>query len=294
MTRAFLISRIYYKLENRKHIDKSVLVEIKICKNSINNLNRDVYDKNNAEYQTNCFTIVKIIDNLCNEYSFCYIYFFDNNVPGKHSDFITGHIGEMITFNKENFVKCYLTKKRALEIHNHNSPMYSYYADGQIKEKFTWDGNCTFPRYDDITTLFYGKEKIEQGEYQKWNEEGELIKHDIFKEGKNINDSINNYEINEDKKENEIKFKNTIYNLLDQLSEQSTTLNKIKCCELVYRFLNLQSSLDIIKKNKWKKFRTTILNKIIELQNEEITKKALLSKNNEKKEHAKKLFDVMA
>lgn len=289
MTRAFLLSRIYYKLENCKHIDKSVLVEIKICKNSINNLNRDVYDKNNAEYQTNCFTIVKIINNLCNEYSFCNIYFFDNNVPGKNSYFITGHIGELITCNKENFVKCYLTKKRALEIYNQNSPMYSYYPDGQIKEKFTWNGNYTFPHYDDITTLFHGKEKIEQGEYHKWNEEGELIKHDIFKEGKNINDSMNNYEkiqeiinnfvLNKDHKE----FIKSFQQILSKLSSKYRLLDQLKYYSLLFGFLNLDLSLGTIMNEKYDKLRMSVLEKIKEFQNNNFLFGALNSEDNEKK-----------
>jgi len=82
--------------------------------------------------------------------------------------------------------------------------------------------------------------------------------------------------------------------LLSKCSIQETSLNEIKYSELVFRFLNSQFSLDIIKKKKkFAKFRMTLLDKIKEIQNEETNKKAIESKNTEKREYAKKLFLIM-
>jgi len=267
-----------------------------------------VYDKNNAGYITNKFKVMKIIDEFCNEYSCADIIIstIQNNIRHKNiklhetllcSSDITGF-----------FIKCYLTKKRALFRYIKNTTsILTYYPDGRIKEKIMCNDKnvCRYNYSFEDAIILLKNNYIYSGEYQKWNEEGELVIHKFYENGNIIKNLLNDYEntellvnsflINkEEDRGDEKKFMDTIKMLLSKCSIQETSLNEIKYSELVFRFLNSQFSLDIIKnKKKFAKFRMTLLDKIKEIQNEETIKKTLESKNNKKRESAKKLFSIM-
>jgi hypothetical protein len=78
---------------------------------------------------------------------------------------------------------------------------------------------------------------IYSGEYLKWNEEGELMLHDLYENGKIIknllNDHeeteklINNFVVNMENEDDEKKFTEIIKTLLFKFSNQDTKLNKI-------------------------------------------------------------------
>lgn len=67
MITAFLTGWLPYAYKSYKdRVD--LLIEIENCEDSINNFDRNVYDKNNAGYITNKFKVMKIIDEYCDEY----------------------------------------------------------------------------------------------------------------------------------------------------------------------------------------------------------------------------------
>lgn len=256
--------------------DIDLLVEIEICEDSINDFNKNTYDKNNAEYYTNKFIVIKIIDEYCNEFSIATI-----STCTKNEKFIvekTVKLHETVLCSPdipefEFFIKCYLTKKRALykKIKNTTS-IFTYYKDGRVKENIKCKSIMKYNYiYNDAISLLKRRD-IGSGEYLKWNEYGELEIHDFYENGEIKNSLINDYEktetlvndlvLNKYEKGDEVKFNDVIKMLTSKLSKQNTIFNKKKYLELIFRFLNSEFSMEIIKKKEYKNYRIGLLDSI--------------------------------
>lgn len=140
----------------------------------------------------------------------------------------------------EFFINCYLTKKRALFRHIKNTTsILTYYPDGRIKEKIMCNDKnvCRYNYSFEDAIILLKNNYIYSGEYLKWNEEGELMLHDLYENGKIIknllNDHeeteklINNFVVNTENEDDEKKFTEIIKTLLFKFSNQDTKLNKI-------------------------------------------------------------------
>jgi hypothetical protein len=202
MITAFLVGYLPNKERN------PVLIEIKSCEDSINNFDREVFSKDNAEYITNNFKVIKIIDEFCNEYNIAKI-----NIYTKidYMHIINIKLNELVScppYNDKDdcFIRCFLTKNRALSIYpNKNyciSSFYknsiaTFYKNGRTKEYISFDltdvknnvknNLCDFPNNICIN-LKYGR--IYTGEYKNWNDEGKLVIHAIYNSGSIIKDLL--------------------------------------------------------------------------------------------------------
>lgn len=257
-----------------------VLIEIENSTDSQNNFNREVIDKDNAQYETDKFKIIKIIDEWCNEYTHVYL---------------TPYASKLCELNQEIFDplnKCYLTKKRVFSMkHITNNKLKDYYKNGQICIKIYY----TSYQQKIKEKNYYENGKIKEiinyvpfslarnGEYRKWNNKGLLIQHTIHKDNVIITDLLYDYWndlINKDlekqfeySEETKDDFTGNIKKLLDNTNYANDSINKIKFVKLLFKYLN--SSIGIKYLKEYSKFKKVVIDKIEELTKNKVIIKTL-------------------
>jgi hypothetical protein len=280
---------------HKKNIN--LLIEIENCEDSINDFGRDVFNKDCAQYMTNKFKVIRIIDELCNEYTIAEIVI---NTNENHIQHITIELHEIIicplTF-KQFFITCYLTKKIALPTYLINKKSYySYYKNGEIHEKINVDEKNTIINNRDFdiskhkSILYILKYQfISCGIYKEWSQNGELIQHLVYDNGNIKSDLIYDVWV-----PNELDNRFTVYNienknffcnefkkLLHMISIANNSMDKIKYALFVFKYLNTIVGLKIITDNE--KFRKTTFDKINEIKNEDVIEENLKKPHDDEK-----------
>ena len=165
MVKAYL--RGFVKIKNKYAIKAlKTLVEIENCSDSINDFEKQVFNKDYAEYSTNKFKIINIVDENCKKYNIvCLLQ-------------ILGEEYRLLDIVEKNII-CFITPKRALCDIIHNGLTHSYYSNGQIKEKTYY-----ISQFKIKTKIYYSngnKNKIisyslggfrRNGIYKEWSETG--------------------------------------------------------------------------------------------------------------------------
>ena len=288
MVKAYFISFVPNKDITR------VLVEIENCEDSVYDFDREVFDKDYAEYTIDKFKIIKIINEFCNEYTTVYI----GNLQATLNDIV------------DKKTTCYLTKKRALNIQTITGR--SYYNDGQIKEKKYYDNpnkSCSkseefYPNGQMKKLENYKNGFMKSGEYKVWNKEGQLLNHCIYENDKVIKNLFDVYDYFETLIIKELETNATVYNeenksifmknikeLLNEHSVCTGATNKIKYCTLNFKYLNSIVGLTILRTNY--KLQKTIIQKIEELKNDKRLKEYLDSDDEKDNKLANELISSM-
>jgi hypothetical protein len=282
MTTAFLVGNVPNK--ERKY----VIIEIQSCDDSINNFDRDVFDKNNAEYMTNKFKVIQIMDELCNEYNIAEINIYTKNGYLKT---ITINLNELVccpTVLDNYFIKCFFKKKRALSIYpnknycistSYKNSIATFYENGMPRENISFDMNNVknnIYHYQNNISINLKCARINYGEYKKFSENGDLVIHAIYNCGSIVTDLLEkNYdyykkmitkelEINANiyNKHNETIFNDNIIKILNLNEHEKNLTKKLKYAILILKYINSVVGLHVIQNNK--KIRDDVFNKFEE------------------------------
>jgi hypothetical protein len=280
----------YIPIKRRPNI--RVLVQIENCPDSTNDFDKPVKNKDFAQYTTDKFKIIKIIDSNCKKY--CAV-----NLP-YHLD--PKNLYDIVECN----TACYLTVKRALGNCVIDGIRYEYYPDGQVKEKIHLDkfgsGTKTTIYFDNgnkqsvinysLSNYSWGYYK-KNGIYKEWNIDGLLIKHCIYTDDVMTLDLLaNNWkkfaksiesQAADNTETNETNFIQNVKIMLSLVENCSGIVMKATHVKIIFDYFNTNIGGQIL--HEFVKLRTIILEKINEIS----TNNKIIQLTNSTDETEKKL-----
>jgi len=235
----------YFLAKSGHYKNIEVLVEIEIPPNATTNINRnDIFDKLNAEYETNKYIVKKIYDINLNEYSIFFLNYYssaiklgelvfvnnndcdsdtDEDKELKQKFYMSKHIaiglidikdGICILYHKNGHKRIEYTRKNGIK----NGKYYEWLENGQIYEELCYLNNLL------------------DGECKSYDENGKLEEHVLYQNNKII-----------EKLDFEI-FKKCIDSNINNIIEKEEKLNLID-----FNSAFISTNIKTVKKTKYKK-----------------------------------------
>jgi antitoxin component YwqK of YwqJK toxin-antitoxin module len=164
----------------------------------------NIVDMAKAKYYTNKMKIIEITDELGVNYSIVYIRNVISINKKKHRyKLIEYKIGDIVD-DEDNNLQYYIDLHLATDnyynvvLNNYNGIFRRYYDSGQIWSEFNYINGKIHGKYNiwyengqfDEIGHMYGN--TQENEYKKWDEFGNLIIHEIYKNNIKIEDKLNN------------------------------------------------------------------------------------------------------
>ena len=270
----------YFLAKSGHYKNIEVLVEIEIPPDAMTNINReDIFDKLNAEYQTNKYIVKKIYDINLNEYSIFFLNYYSSAIKLGELVFVNNTESDSDTDeDKELKLKFYISKHIAIGfIRIKDGICILYHKNGRKSIEYTRKNGIKNGKYYEwfnngqiYHELCYLNDLLD-GECKSYDENGKLEEHNLYHNDKII-----------EKLDFEI-FKKCIDGYINDIIEKEEKLNLID-----FNSAFISTNIEPVKKSKYKKKKSES-----DTSDSEYEKpKTIIKKINDMKNHDMKINNI--